>query len=99
MDSFFYLCMRIPGLLENELGWCNWSISLTFAGVNECDSMPCLHGGKCINLNTEDAGSGVGSGAGSGEGALHRCVCAAGYTGKLCEKGNEFDCNFNLHQR
>jgi hypothetical protein len=53
--------------------------------------MPCLHGGKCINLNTEDAGSGVGSGFE----ALHKCVCAAGYTGKFCETGNEFVIQLN----
>ncbi len=50
-----------------------------YTGVNECDSKPCLNGGKCVNLNTEDAGSG------SGLDVLHKCVCAPGYTGKLCE--------------
>ena len=50
-------------------------------GINECDSMPCQNGGKCVNLNTEDASSGVGSGMAT----LHKCVCAAGYTGKFCE--------------
>ena len=55
-------------------------------GINECDSMPCLNGGKCVNLNTEDASSGLGSGMAT----LHKCVCAAGYTGKFCEISNEF---------
>ena len=50
--------------------------------------MPCLNGGKCVNLNTEDAGSGLASGLGSGLEVLHKCVCAPGYTGRLCETGS-----------
>ena len=52
--------------------------------------MPCLHGGKCINLNTEGSGSGE-SGLVTREVSvkpLHMCVCQSGYTGKLCETGN-----------
>ena len=61
-------------------------------GVNECESVTCLNGGKCVNLNTEDASSGVGSGMT----ALHKCVCAAGYTGKLCETGTVFVFQVNI---
>ena len=61
--------------------------------INECDSMPCVHGGKCIDLNTGNAGSGSGSSSNgldeSGSSPLHKCICPAGYTGKFCETGRK----------
>lgn len=65
--------------------------------VNECDSLPCLHGGKCVDLNAGNSGSGSGSGngiggsgiEGSGSISLYKCICPAGYTGKMCETGKK----------
>ena len=51
------------------------------AGINECNKMPCLNGGKCVDLGDVKHGD-----------HYYKCVCAAGFTGKNCETNiNECD--------
>ena len=50
-------------------------------GINECDKMPCLNGGKCVDLGDVKLGD-----------HYYKCVCQPGFTGKNCETNiNECD--------
>ena len=50
-------------------------------GINECDKMPCLNGGKCVDLGDVKHGD-----------HYYKCVCQPGFTGKNCETNiNECD--------
>ena len=51
----------------------------------ECDSSPCLNGGKCIEGSF---GSGVGSGLDTTESA-YTCECQPGFTGRNCETSKD----------
>ena len=54
---------------------------LLISGINECDKMPCLNDGKCVDLGDVKHGD-----------HYYKCVCAAGFTGKNCETNiNECD--------
>ena len=50
-------------------------------GINECDEMPCLNGGKCVDLGDVKHG-----------GHYYKCVCKPGFIGKNCET-NVDDCD------
>jgi hypothetical protein len=54
----------------------------------ECESTPCLNGGKCIEVSF---GSGVGSGLDTTESA-YTCYCEPGYTGENCETSKYSSC-------
>ena len=46
--------------------------------------MPCLNGGKCVDLR------GVVQTGGKPNSSYYECVCEPGYTGKHCEIGTLF---------
>ena len=52
-----------------------------FLEIFECDSSPCLNGGKCVEGSF---GSGAGSGLDMSERA-YTCICQPGFNGKNCE--------------
>ena len=57
------------------------TVSFFSAGINECDEMPCLNGGKCVDLGDVKLGD-----------HYYKCVCKPGFTGKNCETNiNECD--------
>ena len=57
----------------------------SFPEILECDSSPCLNGGKCIEGSF---GSGVGSGLDTTESA-YTCECQPGFTGRNCETSKD----------
>ena len=65
---------------------CVPSICFYFSEILECESSPCLNGGKCIEGSF---GSGVGSGLDTSESA-YTCECKPGFTGKNCETSKCF---------
>jgi hypothetical protein len=56
-----------------------------FPEILECESTPCLNGGKCIEGSF---GSGVGSGLDTTESA-YTCECSPGFTGRNCETSKD----------
>ena len=60
-------------IIEVEL-YLKLSAMMTFVSIAvqlTCDPTPCLHGGTCITNEAQG----------------YTCTCAAGYTGRNCEKG------------
>ena len=47
---------------------------LFFSGINECDKLPCLNGGKCVDLGNVKIGE-----------HYYKCICKSGFAGKNCE--------------
>lgn len=57
------------------------NFSHVISGINECNKMPCLYGGKCVDLGDVKRGE-----------HYYKCDCKPGFTGVNCETNiNECD--------
>lgn len=59
---------------------------LPFLEISECDNLPCLNGGKCVDLIHDLNVTEIHPDA-----HAYKCICPAGFTGKICKTGKKLN--------